>query len=85
MTSGAEAADTACKLARGWGISTKKIKPADVLVLGTSDNYHGTTSGVWPLMEREAGWECQCSFPLLHEATSWLMKVIQYTEPLAAT
>ncbi|KAJ4172920.1 hypothetical protein NW754_003125 [Fusarium falciforme] len=62
MTSGAEAADTACKLARGWGISTKKIKPADVLVLGTSDNYHGTTSGVWPLMEREAGWELYGTF-----------------------
>ncbi|KAH6988344.1 ornithine aminotransferase [Ilyonectria destructans] len=62
MTSGAEAADTACKLARGWGISAKKINPADVLVLGTSDNYHGTISGVWPLMEREAGWELYGTF-----------------------
>ncbi|KAI6752524.1 hypothetical protein HG530_013893 [Fusarium avenaceum] len=62
MTSGAEAADTACKLARGWGIVTKKIKAADVLVLGTSDNYHGTTSGVWPLMEPEAGWEAYGTF-----------------------
>lgn len=57
MTSGSEATDTACKLARGWGVDIKKIDPKDVLVLGTSDNYHGTLSGVWPLMEPEAGWE----------------------------
>ncbi|KAK1511207.1 uncharacterized protein CCOS01_14969 [Colletotrichum costaricense] len=57
MTSGSEATDTACKLARGWGVDIKKIDPREVLVLGTSDNYHGTLSGVWPLMEPEAGWE----------------------------
>ncbi|EXF75578.1 hypothetical protein CFIO01_06314 [Colletotrichum fioriniae PJ7] len=57
MTSGSEATDTACKLARGWGVDIKKIDPKEVLVLGTSDNYHGTLSGVWPLMEPEAGWE----------------------------
>ncbi|KAF4992026.1 hypothetical protein FDECE_13833 [Fusarium decemcellulare] len=62
MTSGAEAADTACKLARGWGIKTKGINPTEVLVLGTSDNYHGTLSGVWPLMEREAGWDLYGTF-----------------------
>jgi ornithine--oxo-acid transaminase len=62
MTSGAEAADAACKLARGWGVDVKGIAPRDVLVLGTSDNYHGTISGVWPLMEREiTGWESQYS------------------------
>ncbi|EQB53418.1 hypothetical protein CGLO_06855 [Colletotrichum gloeosporioides Cg-14] len=57
MTTGSEATDTACKLARGWGVDIKKIDPKKVLVLGTSDNYHGTLSGVWPLMEPEAGWE----------------------------
>ncbi|KAH8659020.1 ornithine aminotransferase [Ilyonectria robusta] len=57
MTTGSEATDTACKLARGWGVSVKKIDPSNVLVLGTSENYHGTLSGVWPLMEPEAGWE----------------------------
>ncbi|KAF9873935.1 hypothetical protein CkaCkLH20_08669 [Colletotrichum karsti] len=62
MTSGAEAADTACKLARGWGIKTKKIDPAEVLVFGTSENYHGTISGVWPLMEQEAGWDLYGTF-----------------------
>ncbi|KAK1840825.1 hypothetical protein CCHR01_16534 [Colletotrichum chrysophilum] len=56
MTSGSEATDTACKLARGWGVDIKQIDPEKVLVLGTSDNYHGTLSGVWPLMEPEAGW-----------------------------
>lgn len=50
MVSGAEAADTACKIARKWGIVHKGIDPEEVLVLGTSDNYHGLTSGIWPIM-----------------------------------
>ena len=50
MCTGAEAADTACKIARKWGITYKKIAPEDVLILGTSDNYHGLTSGIWPIM-----------------------------------
>ncbi|KAK0372461.1 hypothetical protein CLIM01_10169 [Colletotrichum limetticola] len=57
MTSGSEATDTACKLARGWGVDIKKTDPREVLVLGTSDNYHRTLSGVWPLTEPNAGWE----------------------------
>ncbi|CAG9984523.1 unnamed protein product [Clonostachys byssicola] len=59
---GSEAADTACKLARGWGINVKKIDPQDVLVLGTSENYHGTITGVWPLMEPGAGQEVYGTF-----------------------
>ncbi|KAH6869525.1 pyridoxal phosphate-dependent transferase [Thelonectria olida] len=51
MCTGAEAADTACKIARKWGITYKGINPEDVLVLGTSENYHGLTAGVWPIME----------------------------------
>ncbi|CAG9982338.1 unnamed protein product [Clonostachys byssicola] len=62
MTTGSEATDTACKLARGWGVSVKKIDPREVLVLGTSENYHGTLSGVWPLMEPEAGWQEYATF-----------------------
>lgn len=54
MTSGAEAADTACKVARKWGTKIKKIPAEDVLVLGTSENYHGLTTGVWPLMSPSA-------------------------------
>lgn len=50
MVSGAEAADTACKIARKWGIMRKGIAAEDVVVLGTSDNYHGLTSGIWPIM-----------------------------------
>lgn len=50
MTSGAEAADTACKIARKWGTQVKGIPPKDLLILGVSENYHGLTSGVWPLM-----------------------------------
>ncbi|KAL2672132.1 hypothetical protein Neosp_012830 [[Neocosmospora] mangrovei] len=50
MVSGAEAADTACKISRKWGIVHKGIAPEEVLVLGTSDNYHGLTSGIWPIM-----------------------------------
>lgn len=50
MVSGAEAADTACKIARKWGITHKKIPAEEVIVLGTSDNYHGLTSGIWPIM-----------------------------------
>ncbi|OBT45158.1 hypothetical protein VE00_04317 [Pseudogymnoascus sp. WSF 3629] len=50
MVSGAEAADTACKIARKWGTKTKKIPLGTGLILGVSENYHGLTSGVWPLM-----------------------------------
>lgn len=54
MCTGAEAADTACKFARKWGIRVKGIEPEQVLVLGTSDNYHGLTSGIWPIMDKAA-------------------------------
>ncbi|KAH7042270.1 pyridoxal phosphate-dependent transferase [Macrophomina phaseolina] len=57
MASGAEAADSAVKIARKWGIVRKGIKPADVLVLGCSDNYHGLTSGIWPIMNPGCGQE----------------------------
>ncbi|RSL47770.1 hypothetical protein CEP54_013238 [Fusarium duplospermum] len=50
MVSGAEAVDTACKIARKWGIVHKGIAAEEVPVLGTSDNYHGLTSGIWPIM-----------------------------------
>jgi ornithine--oxo-acid transaminase len=50
MVSGTEGADSAIKFARKWGIKVKGIRPAEVLVLGVSDNYHGVASGVWPIM-----------------------------------
>lgn len=51
MVSGAEAADSVCKIARKWGITRKRISPAEVLILGSSENYHGLTTGIWPLMD----------------------------------
>ncbi|RAH64594.1 putative acetylornithine aminotransferase [Aspergillus aculeatinus CBS 121060] len=50
MVSGTEGADSAVKFARKWGIKVKKIPPQDVLVFGVADNYHGTGSGIWPIM-----------------------------------
>lgn len=50
MTSGTEAADTACKIARSWGINKKKIPANDCIILGVGGSYHGLSSGVWSLM-----------------------------------
>ncbi|OJJ07431.1 hypothetical protein ASPVEDRAFT_142104 [Aspergillus versicolor CBS 583.65] len=50
MTSGTEAADTACKIARCWGINQKRIPASDCIILGVGDCYHGLASGVWGLM-----------------------------------
>lgn len=57
MTSGAEAADAAVKIARKWGILVKGIPASDVLVLGCSENYHGLSSGIWPIMTPGCGQE----------------------------
>ncbi|KAG6989162.1 putative ornithine aminotransferase [Fusarium oxysporum f. sp. conglutinans] len=57
MVTGAEATDSAVKIARKWGIVRKGIAPDDVLVLGCSDNYHGLTSGIWPIMNPGSGQE----------------------------
>lgn len=51
MTSGTEAADTACKIARKWGIKSKGIAPAECLIFGVGQSYHGLASSVWPLMD----------------------------------
>ena len=50
MVTGGEGADAACKIARKWGTQVKGIPSEKVMVLGVSDNYHGLSSGVWPLM-----------------------------------
>ncbi|KXJ87191.1 pyridoxal phosphate-dependent transferase [Microdochium bolleyi] len=55
MTSGAEAADAAVKIARKWGIVRKGIPAEELLVLGCSENYHGLSSGIWPLMTPGCG------------------------------
>jgi ornithine--oxo-acid transaminase len=48
--SGSEAADAAVKFARRWGIKVKGLDPKNALVLGVSDNYHGMSAGIWPIM-----------------------------------
>ncbi|OAP64557.1 hypothetical protein AYL99_00529 [Fonsecaea erecta] len=50
-TSGTEAADTACKIARKWGIQRKGIQPEQCKILGVGSSYHGLGSGVWGLMD----------------------------------
>ncbi|KAL2202644.1 PLP-dependent transferase [Sarocladium strictum] len=55
MVTGAEGADAAVKIARKWGIERKGIKPTELLVLGCSENYHGLSSGIWPLMTPGCG------------------------------
>ena len=47
---GSEAADTAVKIARKWGQQVKGIPARELLILGVGDNYHGLTSGIWPIM-----------------------------------
>lgn len=51
MTSGTEAAETACKIARKWGIVKKKIQPDECIVLGVGESYHGLSQGVWGLQD----------------------------------
>lgn len=51
MTSGTEAADSACKIARRWGIKEKGIPTQECVVLGVGSSYHGLASGVWGLMD----------------------------------
>ena len=50
-TSGTEAADIACKIARKWGIQNKAIPAEECLIFGVGQSYHGLGSGVWPLMD----------------------------------
>ncbi|KAI8160104.1 hypothetical protein K4K49_003254 [Colletotrichum sp. SAR 10_70] len=50
IVSSPEAADTACKIARKWGITHRKIPAEEAIVLGTSYKYHDLTSGIWPIM-----------------------------------
>ena len=45
MTSGTEAADTACKIARCWGINQKQIPAKDCVVLGVGDCYQRARFG----------------------------------------
>jgi ornithine--oxo-acid transaminase len=43
MNTGAEAVETAVKIARKWGYKEKKIPKDQALVFGVQDNFHGRT------------------------------------------
>ncbi|CAO3588178.1 unnamed protein product [Absidia cylindrospora] len=46
MNTGAEAVETAIKLARRWGYVTKGIPENEAIVLSCENNFHGRTTGV---------------------------------------
>ena len=48
MNTGAEAVETAVKVARKWAYKKKGIKENEALVLGVADNFHGRTVSELP-------------------------------------
>lgn len=46
MNTGAEAVETAIKLARKWAYMRKGVPEGKALILSASDNFHGRTIGV---------------------------------------
>jgi ornithine--oxo-acid transaminase len=54
MTSGAEAADSAVKIARKWGYITKKIPDGECHILTASKNYHGATLSTQSLASKKS-------------------------------
>ena len=46
MNTGAEAVETAIKLARKWGYTKKKIPADRAMILSCTNNFHGRTIGV---------------------------------------
>ena len=48
MNTGAEAVETAVKIARKWGYKEKKIPENEALVMSVNENFHGRT--VSPLL-----------------------------------
>lgn len=46
MNTGAEAVETALKLARKWGYMVKKIPDGKARILSVEDNFHGRTLGI---------------------------------------
>ena len=45
MNTGAEAVETAVKIARKWGYKVKGIPKNEALVFGVTENFHGRTVG----------------------------------------
>ncbi|ODQ76894.1 hypothetical protein BABINDRAFT_163975 [Babjeviella inositovora NRRL Y-12698] len=46
MNTGAEAVETALKLARRWGYTKKNIPAGEAIILSATDNFHGRTLGI---------------------------------------
>lgn len=46
MNTGAEAVETALKLARKWGYSKKEIQNGEAIILSVQNNFHGRTLGI---------------------------------------
>ena len=77
MVSGAEAVDTACKIARKWGFKRKGIAPQEALVLSVAGSYHGLTAGVWgltsptPARTGKCSHFMECDYALYVDRLSW--------------
>ena len=46
MNTGAEAVETALKIARRWGYEKKKVEPNQAKIVFASENFHGRTIGI---------------------------------------
>ena len=78
MNTGAEAVETALKLARRWGYEKKGIEPGHAVILGAKGNFHGRTFGAISLSTDEE--DSRKNFgPFLHNTTSqWKGDMIRY-------
>jgi ornithine--oxo-acid transaminase len=50
MNTGAEAVETAIKIARKWGYKTKGIPPNEAIVISVAENFHGRTASAHALL-----------------------------------
>ena len=51
MNTGAEAVETAIKIARKWAYKVKKVPQGKALIFGVTDNFHGRTVSEIPLVD----------------------------------
>lgn len=54
MVSGTDAMETACKIARKWGITRKGIHRDDVMIFSFSNCYHGHSASMWAFQDDSA-------------------------------
>lgn len=72
MNTGAEAVETAIKIARKWAYKTKGVPQNEAIVLSAAENFHGRTvcwddgSLPFPYLRRKANGENQPSLPTLY-------------------